>query len=674
LKYPFKILTLTLFFISILFFINPVEKKNPQVSNGNDKQKNIHPHLYLTSEKLQDLKNKIKEEPFKSMFLKEKSIADSGLKKGPAKYITNDNGMPGEQLYQRDVGDMIPNLALVYLLTDDEKYLKSAIDYMNTSAEYPTWGLDKINGLDLAAGHQLFGMALGYDWLYLYLNTAERNKIKTCLLERGRYMYSKLYNNDIFWYRTYLQNHQWVNMTGLSAAGFALQNESEEVNDWINLCLKKYKTVMKSLGNDGASHEGVAYWTYGIENMLKYMDLAKSLLGEDLFVDNQWFKNTSYYRIYSMLPLNSMKKNSVFISYADNRRADWYGPDYILRKLASVYNNPNAQWLADILEKRNLCGGHSYFLNLFWFDPNIKPAEVNNLPAFKHFDDMDIVFMRSGWNGDESLFSFKCGPYIGHQGVKMYPDNDPGGGHVHPDAGSFQIFANSDFLIVNPGYTFKQTEYENTAIINGIGQIGEGKEWFDSSSFLIKKKYPEIKSSYSNENYDYTVGDVTEAYKFEAGLKKYLRHIIYFKPSTWVIIDEFETSRPSKFELFFHSDFSFTENSSSSFSVSGKNGALKITSIKPEGINYKIIKQHLKGPDKNDRKDLDTLIISNNGKEKNLFFITILESYPAGKEAVVKTSINNSDNGYILNLTNSNKKIDVLINKDSKDKLQIEIK
>ena len=37
---------------------------------------------------------------------------------------------------------------------------------MVASAGYRTWGLGSVDGKDLAAGHQLYGLALAYDWLY----------------------------------------------------------------------------------------------------------------------------------------------------------------------------------------------------------------------------------------------------------------------------------------------------------------------------------------------------------------------------------------------------------------------------------------------------------------------------------------------------------------------------
>ena len=41
--------------------------------------------------------------------------------------------------------------------------------------------------------------------------------------------------------------------------------------------------AMAALGPDGASHEGVGYWEYGVEYLLKFMHLARQLLGVDLY-------------------------------------------------------------------------------------------------------------------------------------------------------------------------------------------------------------------------------------------------------------------------------------------------------------------------------------------------------------------------------------------------------
>ena len=68
-------------------------------------------------------------------------------------------------------------------------------------------------------------------------------------------------------------------------------------SSWIGLPLDKFQRTMAALGPDGASHEGMGYWEYGAEYMLKFMDLARARLDVDLYT-NQWWRNTARYAQY----------------------------------------------------------------------------------------------------------------------------------------------------------------------------------------------------------------------------------------------------------------------------------------------------------------------------------------------------------------------------------------
>ena len=67
---------------------------------------------------------------------------------------------------------------------------------------------------------------------------------------------------------------------------------------------------MAALGPDGASHEGVGYWEYGVEYMLKFMDLARQRLDVDLY-GNEWWRNTSAYAQYLALPRNAWTRGEL---------------------------------------------------------------------------------------------------------------------------------------------------------------------------------------------------------------------------------------------------------------------------------------------------------------------------------------------------------------------------
>ena len=606
----------------------------------------VHPRIYLTAEKFALLKSKMQSEPYTTILNGMLIVADIAVADGPPPYTTT--GGRG-QTWQRTVGNRIVHLAMTYKLTGDEKYLTSAKEYMLASAGYPTWGLGSWDGIDLAASHQLFGLALGYDWLYHDLDAATLDTVRQCLLRRGEFMFQIALKKTVWWHELYLQNHLWVNMTGLSAAGFALFGEGADVDGWILLPLEKFKTTMLSLGPDGASHEGLPYWSYGLEYMLKFMEFARDFLAEDLYTDNSWFENTYLFRLYGMLPPAYASITSSLMTFADGPRYDWYGPDYLLYRLASEYNNPTAQWLAQTIFEADFHGPKAYFLNMLWFDPTVSTTPPDDLPTLKHFEDMDIVFMRSGWGDRESVSAFKCGPHIGHHAVELFT-YDPGSDHVHPDEGAFQIFAHGDWLIVDDFYTRKTTAYQNTALINGIGQEGEGVAAFAGTALCEQSRGAKIVRVDAGEKYDYIIGNVTDAYKEEAGLNEFLRHVLYIKPDVWVIADEFSASSPSLYELYFHGDFPFTKIDDRTYTLHGDNGALRITSLTPDNVNLHTWMQTILHTDGHELDPMPALKISNQTNSAKTLFITVLEAYPANASSTVTGTIEERDGEKFLSL------------------------
>lgn len=611
----------------------------------------VHPRVHLTTERLRELRAQVGQEPYASLLRELRRVADRRATEGPPAYRGDDGWSGEEQLYQREVGNAIPNLALTYLLTGERKYLDAARAWMLASAGYPTWGLGETDGLDLAAGHQLYGLALAYDWLYHELDREALATVRACLERRGRRMYERVLNGQVWWHDAYLQNHLWVNMTGLAAAGMALFGEVAGVDGWMLLPLEKARVTMASLGPDGASHEGVPYWSYGLEYLLKFMDLARDLLGVDLFGETAWFRHTTAFRLYAMLPRSHWTRGSDLMTFADGPRYDWYGPDYMLRKLAAEYRDGHAQWLADELRTAGLCNDAAAFLNLLWEEPSVAPEPPAKLPPFRRFDDLGLVFMRSSWDGDESVMALKCGPFIGHHALARY-SYDPGGGHVHPDAGSFLLFGHGDWLVVDDGYTWKTTAFQNTALVNGIGQEGEGGAWFDGSVLCAEKRGASVLRADHTDDYDYVIGDVTHAYKREAGLKRFLRHILYLRPDCWVIVDELESAAPATFELYFHSDFPFRQvRDGLVFDVRGKSGSLRLTVLAPEGATAESLRQPLVGTNGKPAGELDALRVSHGAAQSQVLFVTVLEAHPASQLPRVRPALISRGEEKVLTLT-----------------------
>jgi len=550
-----------------------------------------HPRLFLNTARLDELRGSITT-THAAIWQEIRTQADQRLKAAVPIYQENNSSNGTDrlsQLYQRDVGNIIPIFAIAWKLTGDRKYLNATKTWALASCNFPTWGLGKSDGMDLEAGHQLFALGIVYDWLQGDLDKEELTTIRNTIKRRGEAMYQSAVAGNVWWHRSYLQNHLWVNLCGLSIAGLAICDEYPAAMNWVVLALEKFRTTMDLLGPDGASHEGVGYWEYGVEYLLKFMFVARDLLAENLYT-HEWWRNTAEYPLYLNLPQFAWTKNNCVVDLADSPRYHWYGPDYLLRHLAHEFHDGHAQWLAQQIDNANLDNPTSRWLNLIWFDPSVVSQSPSHLPTLKHFKDIGIVSARTDWSGDEALVIFKCGPPLGHYATDKLKF-DAGSSHVHPDANNFVVFGNGEWIVRASGYAPKLTALENSLVIDGKGQTGEGAMWFDATSSLTTKAHPKILQADSSPTLDHIVGDATDAYQKSSGLTRFVRHLIFVKPNVLIIVDDIVSEKLSELDLFFHLEHEIEREKDGAFVGTFGTAAVRFDPLTPDGVTTSIESQ-----------------------------------------------------------------------------------
>jgi hypothetical protein len=533
----------------------------------------------------------------------------------------------------------VPSNALLFLLTDERENLDAARKGMVKliESEWP----DNVATKGQRHDNALQDLALGYDWLHEHLDSEVMAAARECMFDYGDSYYSALSRYEIYEAATYEWNIFMHGFANFATAAFAIYGDVDGVAPWIRGIIEKVRMVAHGMGPDGVSPEGLNYGGFYSNYCTRTFDMVSKLVGWNCFENSEHMRNIPYFYLYSMIGRKHVGPHSVHHCFGDGARWNWHGPDYFLRRLAAEYHDPHAQWAARIQDEKEVTNLQPAFLNMAWYDPSLEESPPDALPTFRHFDDKDMVVMRSGWEGDEAVLAFKCGPHGGHHALKNY-QQCVGGGHMAPDAGSFQLHACGDWLIVNCGYARKQTEYHNTVMVKGIGQTGEsgdGSEWFECVELRQQRRGPSILRASSTPTLDYVIADVAPAYEPQAGLTKFLRHVIYIRPLVWILVDELQTKEPSTFDLYFHAygvnfaaDRPFKSDDSNSWVTGGENGSARITAASPGDVEGYDELLPIRGTGNvHIDRDLCTLRLRNSEPTNRAVFITVIEAFPTAE-------------------------------------------
>jgi hypothetical protein len=527
----------------------------------------VHPRVYLTQAEIDRLKEKTRSQ---------KELWQAAISSVRALTVEPPKPPAEERRAQNEVGIGIAEVAFVYKITGDKKYLNAAKKYMDAAVSYDVWGYSYNKpDVDLAAGHLLYGMGWAYDLLYNDLTPAEREKYRNKLVRQARLMYEYFTPKSGKTY-AYSQNHTFIPITGLAIAAFALIGEVPEANEWAALSRAIYDRVLATYSADGYYYEGMEYWIFSTPWLVHYMDAQLHTNGENLYKTTPGLRSSYEYVAHATLPGAEFNFDFGDI-YAGPITRSRKGDDYereringhfrtnynILYHLANVYNNPDAQGVADWLKLKGQVNSEEFW-TFIWFNPAIKPTPIEQQQRWHYFPDHDVVYWRSGWGDDATAFAFKAGPPEGHATdgrLKLFPDWRLSSGHAHPDAGSFIIWSGGRYLTGDSGYAgVPMTEHHNTIVIGGVGQGREGKghDAFAGIPYDALNKIG-IRDVKMSENGVSLVADLTRAYEPTVGVLNFLRRFEFKSPNEFLIEDSIQTDRPQLIVSFLHSDNSISQ-------------------------------------------------------------------------------------------------------------------
>jgi len=348
-------------------------------------QKNAgHPRVLATREDFEDIIARIKTDT------RTKKFFDEVVREAEELLQTQPPQTPERHLST----ERLKNLCLVYRLTKEERFANRAWQEMERMCSFPTWS--PTEKLDM--GYILKGMAIGYDWLFDFLSSAQREIVRTAILDNALLPERKVYQNPYeegvdAHYILQNTNHNVSINCGLMMAAAALFDECEEVcSEIIESALWALENYLPEFLEYGAGKEGVYYWYWPIESTNEIMGTLRATFGTDYGISRTpGIEKTGYFPIY--------------MTGATGMAFNWGNG------LPKMYISADLFHLAKILNKPELCklrlkAMEKYDItakayDLLWYLPC--GYDLSELPKDGYFERTESVGMCSDWDDKNAL-------------------------------------------------------------------------------------------------------------------------------------------------------------------------------------------------------------------------------------------------------------------------------
>lgn len=334
-----------------------------------------------------------------------------------------------EIFYDEKLEQVIEQKAFYYLMTQDERVGREAVDLMVKYMSVLEFGNVSYGDITRELGRAIYTGALVYDWCYGLID----NATKTAMRED----FTRLVHDMEIGWPPFYGLESIINGHGNEAQicrdmlswSLAVYDEDPEPYKYVSYTILEQLVPMRKFEYQSPRHnQGVDYGGYRFGWEMHAVWLYYRMLGYSVFDDN--IKNMSDYWLYMRTPDGKMLRDGDMfnVKYSGSDEFYWKNPQTMLLCYAFSGN----RLIKGEFKKQ---GGlpHNPVLYLLLNDPELKADyDLNQLPLTKDFGPiLGGMVARTGWSEDRAsgdvIAEIKGGGY--HFG-----------NHQHADAGALQIY------------------------------------------------------------------------------------------------------------------------------------------------------------------------------------------------------------------------------------------
>lgn len=443
-----------------------------------------------------------------------------------------------------EAGSMAQREAFAWLVTQDPARGREAARWLMNLAG---WKIDRevLRTNDELFIQHLRPMIFAYDWAQDALTPAEREAVRTALVERLTLLAAHVEPKFSLQRPTQPDNslsHPMRFISTLGLGGLALYRETPDAAQWLAWSYEYYLRQFPVWGGPaGGWAEGLNYWSTGITQHQRFLE-CMAQQGFDAPLKRPFWRNTPYFAMYGLMPYAGS-------SFGDLTNV--MGPTgsiaLTLEKAAILGNDPYPLAYARLLRQKPP-GSFSYYtydpldalLQRFRTGQNHLPeVSLAALPQSRYFDDIGVVTMHSalGDAANDIMLGFRSSP----QGSAS---------HGFADQNSFVLNAYGQPLAINSGYReyydsahhvgwTRQTKSKNAVLFGGEGQrIKDAGATGTITRFI------------DSPHFTFTSGDARAAYSPHATLA--LRHVFFVNRRYFIVFDELAAPAAVPFQWMLH--------------------------------------------------------------------------------------------------------------------------
>lgn len=423
--------------------------------------------------------------------------------------------------------------AFIYLLTGEANFGQSAKAQLLNVATWDHMGSTKFEIQDQVHRAIAYRSAIVYDWVYDLLSDTEKAAVETMVKDRTTTLVNKFVVTQPINRHPY-DSHGWTIFGYIGLISTIMMHEIPEAEEWFERTVPAYINMLPPWGGeDGSWSQGTGYWQWSSSSNKELMDVLLSAGAIDLY-KKAFSRNEGMYPLY-MFPHGS--PTGVFGNDA-HYTPGWYSVN-LLNRLSQMYDDERLKWEAEAIGAAPQFGLTEYFYG----DESVGSMPPVDLAKGKWFPVTGVTAMHSElWNTDRTSLYFRSSPYGSYS-------------HSNADQNSFIIHSFGEPLAVKAGhYDYYDSVHhagfaKQTFSANAItydGRKGQQTNSIDSDGNIL--------GFVTHADFDAVSGDATVAYS--GGLTKAVRHILYVRPSMYVVIDDLATAAAggSNFEWNLHTD------------------------------------------------------------------------------------------------------------------------